>query len=201
MWLDYCGRLEIIKWEGRVTICQTAQFTLSLAVLTLFKLCKCGCKSLHSNTVRTHAFFHMCIVGLVWMCIAASRCIYCSEPVQSHWSSWQIQVFWRWAEAAFDLSVRLKIEMLWVGLFLEYTFKTIQNIQWSKGEHWPWLHLSFINFLSVKWALSERTAWLCNRSRAIHKGETRSLWFWFTGTHLSFRVCGVVWKEGILLQP
>lgn len=85
--------------------------------------------------------------------------------------------------------------MLWVGLFLDYTFKMIQNIQWGKGEHWPWLHLSFINFLSVKWALSERTAGLCNGSRAIHKGETRSLWFWFTSTHLPFCVCGVVWKR------
>lgn len=118
------------------------------------------------------------------MCIVASRCI---------------QMFWGWAEAAFDLCVRPKIEMLWVGLFLGYTFKMIQNIQWSKGEHWPWLHLSFINFLSVKWTLSERTAWLYNRSRAIHR-ETLSLWFWFSGTHLSFCLCGVVWKKGTLLQ-
>lgn len=67
---------------------------------------------------------------------------------QSPQSAWQTR---GWAEVALALGVRLKLEMLWTALFLEYAFKMIQNIQWSTGEHWPWLHLSFINFVSVKW--------------------------------------------------
>lgn len=156
--------------------------------------------NLYSNAAGTHAFFHMCMV----LCGVNEHSCNLDASILSLCSHigllYKSRCFWGWAEAAFDLCVRLKIEVLWVGLFLEYTFKMIQNIQWSKGEHWPSLHLSFINFLSVQWARSERRAWLRNGSRAIHKGETRSLRFWFTGTHLSVRVCGVVGKKGALLQ-
>lgn len=37
--------------------------------------------------------------------------------------------------------------------------------------------------------LIERTAWLCNMTRAIHKWGTWSSGFWFTGNHISLCVC------------
>lgn len=87
----------------------------------------------------------MLVRSFIWMHLLFAACG-CSQSPQS---AWQTQ---GWAEVALDLGVRLKLEMLWMALFLEYAFKMIQNIQWSTGEHWPWLHLSFINFVSVKWA-------------------------------------------------
>lgn len=90
-------------------------------------------------------------------CIALSSCIYWLEPaaLQSHQAAWPTQ---GWPEVAVDLCTGLKFEMLWSSLFLEYAFKMIQNIHWSKGEHWPWLHISFINFVSVKWAWAKEGA-------------------------------------------
>lgn len=43
--------------------------------------------------------------------------------------------------------------------------------------------------------LTETTAWLCNRTWAIHKWEVWSSWFWFAGTHIAFydSACVCAW--------
>ena len=62
--------------------------------------------------------------------------------------------------------VRLKMETRQMGfLFLDYTCKVIQNIQWGKGARWPRLLLSFTNFVSVKWT------WLRGRPDYVTAGR------------------------------
>lgn len=148
-WLDYCGRRLSTESEGQPSVrltpwtsqcCHSLSFTsagVKVDILTTTK----------KKKPRPHAFL-ICALWVVhsfiWMCLLFSACG-CALSLQS---AWQTQ---GWAEVASDLCVQLKLEMLWTALFLEYAFKLIQNIQWSTGEHWPWLHLSFINFVSVKW--------------------------------------------------
>lgn len=74
-------------------------------------------------------------------------------------------------------------------LFLDYTCKAIQNIQWGRGARGPRLLPSFTNFVSVKWTWLWGRAWLCNGTRAIHECDAWSSWFWFTGTHILLQMC------------
>lgn len=72
---------------------------------------------------------------------------------QSHRPAWGTRVFW---------GCELKLPLIFLCaakngnasdgyLFLDYTCKMIQNIQWGKGARWPRLQLSFTKFVSVKW--------------------------------------------------
>lgn len=105
------------------------------------------------------------------MCIAS--CICCAEPAQpqSCQPFWQIQMFWGRAKVAFDRCAQLEIEMLLGGFIFRIH---IQNDSEYPMEQRRTLALtaSFIHKLCLgEVGPSERTAWLCNGSGAIHEGE------------------------------